>query len=60
MRNPRSPISASRPGPKIRRAWFWPSSPMIAAGDWDVDILEDGWTRSQGRSLAAHYEERWP
>lgn len=31
--------------------------PMIAAGDWHVDILPDGWTAvMQDRKPAAHYE----
>jgi len=31
--------------------------PMIAAGDWNVDILEDDWTAvTSDRSLSAHYE----
>jgi methionyl aminopeptidase len=31
--------------------------PMISAGDWDVEILEDNWTAiTKDRSLSAHYE----
>jgi methionyl aminopeptidase len=31
--------------------------PMIAAGGYEVEILEDGWTAvTRDRSLAAHYE----
>ena len=31
--------------------------PMIAAGDWNVDILADDWTAvTRDRSLSAHYE----
>jgi methionyl aminopeptidase len=31
---------------------------MIAAGDWDAEILMDGWTAiTKDRSLAAHYEQ---
>jgi len=45
-------------GPKIRPGLVLAIEPMIAAGDWDVDILEDGWTAvTKDRSLAAHYEE---
>jgi methionyl aminopeptidase len=45
-------------GPKIRRGLVLAVEPMIAAGDWDVDILDDGWTAvTKDRSLAAHYEE---
>jgi methionyl aminopeptidase len=45
-------------GPKIRQGLVLAIEPMIAAGDWDVDILDDGWTAvTKDRSLAAHYEE---
>jgi methionyl aminopeptidase len=45
-------------GPKIRPGLVLAIEPMIAAGDWDVDILDDGWTAvTKDRSLAAHYEE---
>jgi methionyl aminopeptidase len=45
-------------GPKIHRGLVLAIEPMIAAGDWDVDILDDGWTAvTKDRSLAAHYEE---
>ena len=31
--------------------------PMVCAGNWQVEILRDGWTVvSKDRSLAAHYE----
>jgi methionyl aminopeptidase len=31
--------------------------PMIAMGDWDVEILDDNWTAiTRDRSLSAHYE----
>lgn len=31
--------------------------PMVSAGAWQVDILDDGWTVvTQDKSLAAHYE----
>ncbi len=31
---------------------------MIAAGDREVEILDDGWTAvTRDRSLAAHYED---
>jgi len=45
-------------GPKIRRGLVLAIEPMIAAGDWEVEILSDGWTAvTRDRSLAAHYEE---
>ena len=31
--------------------------PMVSAGDYRVEILEDGWTAvTKDRSLAAHFE----
>jgi methionyl aminopeptidase len=45
-------------GPKIRPGLVLAIEPMIAAGDWEVEILADGWTAvTRDRSLAAHYEE---
>lgn len=45
-------------GPKIRRGLVLAIEPMIAAGDWEVEILADGWTAvTRDRSLAAHFEE---
>jgi len=45
-------------GPKLHRGLVLAIEPMIAAGDWDVDIMPDGWTAvTKDRSLAAHYEE---
>jgi methionyl aminopeptidase len=45
-------------GPKIRRGLVLAVEPMIAAGDWEVEILMDGWTAvTKDRSLAAHYED---
>lgn len=44
-------------GPKIKSGMTLAIEPMIAAGDWDVDILEDDWTAAtRDRSLSAHYE----
>jgi methionyl aminopeptidase len=44
-------------GPKIRRGLVLAIEPMIAAGDWEVEILANGWTAvTKDRSLAAHYE----
>ena len=44
-------------GPKIRPGMVLAIEPMIAAGDWDVEILEDNWTAvTRDRSLSAHYE----
>jgi len=45
-------------GPKIRKGLVLAIEPMIAAGGWDVEILEDGWTAvTKDRRPAAHYEE---
>ncbi|MBM3293276.1 MAG: type I methionyl aminopeptidase [Candidatus Aminicenantes bacterium] len=45
-------------GPKLHRGLVLAIEPMIAAGDWDVEILSDGWTAvTKDRGLAAHFEE---
>jgi methionyl aminopeptidase len=45
-------------GPKIKRGLVLALEPMIAAGDWEVEILADGWTAvTKDRSLAAHFEQ---
>jgi methionyl aminopeptidase len=45
-------------GPRIRKGLVLAVEPMIAAGDWEVEILEDGWTAvTKDRRLAAHFEE---
>jgi methionyl aminopeptidase len=45
-------------GPRLRRGIVLAVEPMIAAGDWEVEVLSDGWTAvTKDRSLAAHYEE---
>ena len=44
-------------GPKIKPGLMLAIEPMIAAGGWDVEIQEDGWTAvTKDRSLAAHFE----
>lgn len=44
-------------GPKVRRGLVLAIEPMIAMGDWEVEILANGWTAvTKDRSLAAHYE----
>jgi methionyl aminopeptidase len=44
-------------GPKLRPGLVLAIEPMIAAGDWNVQILDDGWTAAtQDGSLAAHFE----
>jgi len=44
-------------GPRIRRGLVLAIEPMLAAGDWEVEILVNGWTAvTRDRSLAAHYE----
>jgi methionyl aminopeptidase len=45
-------------GPRLRRGIVLALEPMIAAGNWEVEVLADGWTAvTKDRSLAAHYEE---
>jgi methionyl aminopeptidase len=44
-------------GPKIKPGMVLAIEPMISAGDWEVEILEDNWTAvTRDRSLSAHYE----
>jgi len=44
-------------GPKIKVGLTLAIEPMISLGDWQVEILSDGWTAvTKDRSLAAHYE----
>ncbi len=44
-------------GPKIRPGMVLAIEPMISAGDWEVEILDDNWTAvTRDRSLSAHYE----
>lgn len=44
-------------GPKIKKGMVLAIEPMIAAGDWNVEILEDEWTAvTCDRSLSAHFE----
>jgi methionyl aminopeptidase len=45
-------------GPKIRRGLVLAIEPMIAAGDFEVEVLADGWTAvTKDRSLTAHFEQ---
>jgi len=44
-------------GPKIKPGMVLAIEPMIAVGDWNVEILDDKWTAvTQDKSLSAHYE----
>lgn len=44
-------------GPKLKSGVVLAIEPMIAMGDWDVEILDDNWTAiTRDRSLSAHYE----
>lgn len=44
-------------GPKIKEGLTLAIEPMIAAGDWQEEILDDGWTAvTKDRSLSAHFE----
>jgi methionyl aminopeptidase len=44
-------------GPRIKPGMVFALEPMIAMGDWNVEILDDNWTAvTRDRSLSAHYE----
>ncbi|MCJ7580658.1 MAG: type I methionyl aminopeptidase [Candidatus Aminicenantes bacterium] len=44
-------------GPKIKPGMVLAIEPMIAVGDWNVEILADNWTAiTKDKSLSAHYE----
>ena len=44
-------------GPKIKTGMVFAIEPMIAMGDWNVEILDDNWTAiTRDKSLSAHYE----
>jgi methionyl aminopeptidase len=44
-------------GPKIKEGMVLAIEPMIAAGDWDIEIKDDNWTAvTKDRSLSSHYE----
>jgi methionyl aminopeptidase len=44
-------------GPKIKAGMVLAVEPMIAMGNWEVEILDDNWTAiTKDRSLSAHYE----
>ena len=47
----------ARPNPRLVKGMTICFEPMVCAGDWHVEILDDGWTVvSRDSSLAAHYE----
>ncbi|UCE40199.1 MAG: type I methionyl aminopeptidase [Candidatus Aminicenantes bacterium] len=44
-------------GPKMKKGLVLAIEPMIAAGDWNVEIKDDHWTAiTKDKSLSAHYE----
>ena len=44
-------------GPRIKPGMTLAIEPMIAAGHWDAEILDDNWTAvTRDRSLSSHYE----
>jgi methionyl aminopeptidase len=44
-------------GPKLQAGMVLAIEPMVAAGSWQVKILDDGWTAvTRDGSLAAHWE----
>jgi len=45
-------------GPKLEIGMVLALEPMVTAGSWEVDILEDAWTVvTRDRQMAAHYED---
>jgi len=45
-------------GPRLEAGMVLALEPMVAAGSWEVDILEDHWTVvTRDRQLAAHHED---
>ena len=45
-------------GPRLEAGMVLALEPMVTAGSWEVDILEDAWTVvTRDRQLAAHYED---
>jgi methionyl aminopeptidase len=45
-------------GPKLEAGMVLALEPMVAAGSWEIDILDDAWTVvTRDRQLAAHYED---
>ena len=45
-------------GPKLEVGMVLALEPMVTAGSWEVDILQDAWTVvTRDRQLAAHYED---
>lgn len=44
-------------GPQLRAGMVLAIEPMVTMGNWEVRVLEDGWTAvTQDGSLAAHFE----
>ncbi len=44
-------------GPKMKAGLVLAIEPMIASGDWDVEIKDDNWTAvTKDKSLSAHFE----
>ena len=44
-------------GPELMEGMTLAIEPMVNAGGWEVDILEDGWTAvTKDKSLSAHFE----
>ena len=44
-------------GPKLEKGMVLAIEPMVSAGSYEVDVLDDEWTAvTRDGSLAAHYE----
>jgi methionyl aminopeptidase len=45
------------PDPRFAPGWVFTIEPMINAGDWQIEVLADGWTAvTRDRSLSAQFE----
>ena len=45
-------------GPKLEVGMVLAIEPMVAAGSWEIDVLDDAWTVvTRDRQLSAHYED---
>ncbi len=44
-------------GPKLEQGMVFAIEPMVNAGTYEVEVMEDGWTvRTKDRKLSAHFE----
>ncbi len=51
-------FGAAGKGPKLEPGMVLAIEPMVNAGGWEVDVMQDGWTVvTRDRKLSAHYED---